>query len=272
MGRYLKKPVIVQWDMKSKKSNKDMYEIISRKICELSPIKIRYIHPENFRDLQIIKEIEKNSLVQCCQIEFDFFDMNIDEFLDLNSNGINECYIKFEVFEVGEIMYSKLKTLLEKCKTPKVIMYITHENIYECANLVRRIYYENQNSIFSVRPNKKVKNFLVNTCELHKVVLEFMSIYKECAGIQLSVYDEEKIVRDTLPLNYYKHGLLYITSKGTVSLYNFLPDYDYGLTKTERTLEEIWSSLCKEHGDMDLDKIVEHTRYWFKSMNGGESV
>ena len=67
---------------------------------------------------------------------------------------------------------------------------------------------------------------------------DYISNDKDTLNYQL--YDEEKIVRDILDLNYYKYGNLYITSQGSVSLYKFLPDYEYGLTTETVSIIEVW--------------------------------
>lgn len=109
---------------------------------------------------------------------------------------------------------------------------------------------------------------MVHVPKLHNAILEIISLCKVYKNIKLSIYDKEKIIKDILPLNYYRHGNFCITETGTVALYDFLPDYEYGLITTDKTIKEIWRDILIEHGDSDLCKILEEQRYWFKKRNG----
>lgn len=75
------------------------------------------------------------------------------------------------------------------------------------------------------REDKRQKNWQEN--------IPLCKVYK---NIKLSIYDKEKIIKDILPLNYYRHGNFCITETGTVALYDFLPDYEYGLITTDKSL------------------------------------
>ncbi len=263
MRKYLEKPIVIQWNMKNNIYN----NIIVKKVCELTPIKLRFIDPHSIEDFRIIDEIIEYSSIQHYQIEYDIADLNIEEISYLEHQKLN-FYIKFDIFEFDEIMRKKLVEILNKCEKAQILIYITHKNIRETIELVKWLYNENKANIFYICPKKKVKNSLINTEELHKAVTEFARLYIECKDIKLSLYDEEKIVRDILDLNYYKYGNLYITSQGSVSLYKFLPDYEYGLTTETVSIIEVWKKICTDHLD-DLDRIKNSQRYWFKYLYGG---
>lgn len=54
MAGYLKEPVVLQWDMKTGSYGKIVQHIIEKKVCELDPIKIRYINPKDVDDFFVI--------------------------------------------------------------------------------------------------------------------------------------------------------------------------------------------------------------------------
>lgn len=57
MAGYLKEPVVLQWDMKTGSYGKIVQHIIEKKVCELDPIKIRYINPKDVDDFSTIDRI-----------------------------------------------------------------------------------------------------------------------------------------------------------------------------------------------------------------------
>lgn len=268
MIRYLKEPVILQWDMKTSSYGENAQSSIEKKICELSPIKIRYINPKDVEDFSIIDKIKGEISVQCSQIEINFFEIAEKQIEKLNIDKTFQYFLRFDSFNLELTMYSKLKYILQKIEDLNVIIYITDKNFYEGIELIKWIYNENSNISFYIYPDKKKENFLIHVSKLHNVILEIISLYNVCTNIKLSIYDREKIIKDILPLNYYRHGNFYITAAGTVSLYDFLPSYEYGLITTDKTIGEIWEKLLIEHGDSDLLKIFEQQRYWFKKANG----
>ena len=79
MAGYLKEPVVLQWDMKTGSYGKIVQHIIEKKVCELDPIKIRYINPKDVDDFSTIDRIKKQILVQCSQIEMDFFEITEEQ-------------------------------------------------------------------------------------------------------------------------------------------------------------------------------------------------
>ena len=74
MAGYLKEPVVLQWDNYSGSYGKIVQHIIEKKVCELDPIKIRYINPKDVDDFSTIDRIKKQILVQCSQIEMDYIE------------------------------------------------------------------------------------------------------------------------------------------------------------------------------------------------------
>ena len=268
MAGYLKEPVVLQWDMKTGSYGKIVQHIIEKKVCELDPIKIRYINPKDVDDFSTIDRIKKQILVQCSQIEMDFFEITEEQIEKLNIDQTFQYFLKFDSFNLEISMYSKLKFLLQKIEDLNVIVYITDKNFYQSVELIKWIYNENSNISFYIYPDKKKENFLVHVPKLHNAILEIISLCKVYKNIKLSIYDKEKIIKDILPLNYHRHGNFCITETGTVALYDFLPDYEYGLITTDKTIKEIWRDILIEHGDSDLCKILEEQRYWFKKRNG----
>lgn len=55
MAGYLKEPVVLQWNMKTGSYGKIVQHIIEKKVCELDPIKIRYINPKDVDDFSTCK-------------------------------------------------------------------------------------------------------------------------------------------------------------------------------------------------------------------------
>lgn len=99
MRKYLEKPIVIQWNMKNNIYN----NIIVKKVCELTPIKLRFIDPHSIEDFRIIDEIIEYSSIQHYQIEYDIADLNIEEISYLEHQKLN-FYIKFDIFEFDEIM------------------------------------------------------------------------------------------------------------------------------------------------------------------------
>ena len=158
MRKYLEKPIVIQWNMKNNIYN----NIIVKKVCELTPIKLRFIDPHSIEDFRIIDEIIEYSSIQHYQIEYDIADLNIEEISYLEHQKLN-FYIKFDIFEFDEIMRKKLVEILNKCEKAQILIYITHKNIRETIELVKWLYNENKANIFYICPKKKVKNSLINT-------------------------------------------------------------------------------------------------------------
>lgn len=124
MRKYLEKPIVIQWNMKNNIYN----NIIVKKVCELTPIKLRFIDPHSIEDFRIIDEIIEYSSIQHYQIEYDIADLNIEEISYLEHQKLN-FYIKFDIFEFDEIMRKKLVEILNKCEKAQILIYITHKNI-----------------------------------------------------------------------------------------------------------------------------------------------
>ncbi|RHS68496.1 hypothetical protein DW953_21650 [Ruminococcus sp. AM45-2] len=76
-----------------------LYSILSKKkVCELDPIKIRYINPKDVDDFSTIDRIKKQILVQCSQIEMDFFEITEEQIEKLNIDQTFQYFLKFDSF------------------------------------------------------------------------------------------------------------------------------------------------------------------------------
>ena len=138
MAGYLKEPVVLQWDMKTGSYGKIVQHIIEKKVCELDPIKIRYINPKDVDDFSTIDRIKKQILVQCSQIEMDFFEITEEQIEKLNVDQTFQYFLKFDSFNLEISMYSKLKFLLQKIEDLNVIVYITDKNFYRKRKILLR--------------------------------------------------------------------------------------------------------------------------------------
>ena len=104
MAGYLKEPVVLQWDMKTGSYGKIVQHIIEKKVCELDPIKIRYINPKDVDDFSTIDRIKKQILVQCSQIEMDFFEITEEQIEKLNIDQTKFLFIKKSHYQQYKIL------------------------------------------------------------------------------------------------------------------------------------------------------------------------
>ncbi|AEY67203.1 hypothetical protein [Clostridium sp. BNL1100] len=266
MDRNLNRPIIIHWCMNGNDTSGQVdKESVARKIIEAQPIKVRFINPRSPDDWMIIKSIEQDNSFEI-QIEYEFSNYNVEDYLDINSEKKFVLFAKFSGRLDKDGTSHRLIKMIKNYDKFKVIFYISSHNISDSVNFINKVYSETQQGEFVIKPDKSIKNQLINVDILHKAIVEISNIYMSFPEINLSVYDEEKIIRDIVELPYYMYGNMYITENGDISMYSFLPAYNYGVSDKLISLTEAWNKLCTEHGKGDLSKILEVPRYWFKTL------
>lgn len=273
MKRELNKPIVIHWSMNDcNKQGQIPKGVIESKIRQVEPIKIRFINPRSQEDWRIIESFgNESSDIKEIQVEYDFLKYDIKQCIDID---IEKKLILLAGFRgtsyCDHDTRIRLCNMIKKQDNFKIIVYISHENIAESVCFIQSVYKEVKQGEFIIKPEKNIKNELSDISILHKAISQIAELYKLYPDIKLSVYDEEKIVRDIIKLPYYMYGNMYINGDGNISMYSFMPAYNYGLSDPQVTLEEAWRKLYLEHATCDLEKIFEYPRYWFKYFNRKE--
>ena len=129
MAGYLKEPVVLQWDMKTGSYGKIVQHIIEKKVCELDPIKIRYINPKDVDDFSTIDRIKKQILVQCSQIEMDFFEITEEQIEKFDSLKEGDT-VYHQKFGAGEVSWIDKKRAHIKVKFGDVNKQFVYPNAF----------------------------------------------------------------------------------------------------------------------------------------------
>ncbi len=273
MKRNLNRPIVIHWCMNDyNKPGQIPKGVIACKIRQAEPVKVRFINPRSQEDWRIIGTFaNESSDIKEIQIEYDFSEYDIEHCLDIDIEKKLVLLGKFSgIPGLDNGTSRRLYSMIKKHDDFKVIVYISHKNIAQSVCFIQSIYYESKQGEFIIKPDKSIKNQLTDIDILHDAISQIADIYNLFPDIKLSVYDEEKIIRDIIRLPYYMYGNLYITGDGNISMYSFMPDYNYSLSDPQVTLAEAWRNLYHEHGKCDLEKILEYPRYWFKYSNREE--
>ncbi len=266
MKRFMEKPIVLHWDMHQ--NSKEEKQRIAEKIQNLAPIKLRFINSCCSDDWKIIEQfLYKKSAIQRFQVEYDFLQSDIPKCLRIDFQNKVEILPKCEGdFKLNDDLIKKIKNLSNIKSMMQILFYITHDNVTDCVQIIDHVQRINQLN-FCIKLDKKAENELIHTSRLHQAIVQISKLYEKYPSINLISYDDEKIIKDILPLQYYCHANMYINSEGKIAFYNFLPFYECGVLKTADSLEQSWDKLCKNHIG-DLDRILEHPRYWLKKLNG----
>lgn len=260
MNKFLDVPVVLHWDMRQRLTSK---QIIERKIRQLPFAKIRLLYPETGEDWEFVKHIivSKDDVAKF-QIEFElskfqyvqeFFDRSMEkiELLPIYTqecSSMNLCSILYGLNKNYSVFY--------------VGFYLNKDNADEYIEALEKIQ-RVKNLNFCVKLDKEKYNSLCESNILHTIIEKLSELYIKYPGIKLSFYDDEKIIKDIFYLSYYYYGNVFIDRYDMVSLYDFLPSYDYALTDTNFSFKDTWNALISEHA-CDLEKVLEHPRYWLK--------
>lgn len=261
MRRFLEEPVILHWDMRQEIDDK---QVIASKIMQMSLVKIRFINPSNENDWKCIRDIItiKRDILMF-QIEYDFCELDISEKLGKSFLKHVELIPAYRGGKNTEYAINTIRNLHGKANLFQVIFYITDTNFDVSLKIIEALQFMKDVNL-SVKLDKENFNSLAKIHELHFVINELSNVYIRLPDINLSFYDDEKIIKDVLALPYYLHGNMFIDRSGKISLYNFLPSYNYGIIDSDILLQDAWKILVKEHSK-DLQKIEEQRRYWLKN-------
>lgn len=260
MSKFLDVPIVLHWDMRQRLASK---QIIEKKISNLPFAKIRLLYPETDEDWEFVKHIivSKNNVAKF-QIEFTLSNFQyVQELFDRSMGKIELLPIYTQ--ECSSIsLCSVLDSLNKNYNVLHVGFYLNEDNADEYIETIEKIQrFKNLN--FCVKLDKAKYNSLCKSNKLHTIIEKISELYIKYPGIKLSFYDDEKIIKDIFYLSYYYYGNLFIDQYNMVSLYDFLPSYDCGLNDANFSFEDTWNALINDHA-CDLEKILEHPRYWLK--------
>lgn len=260
MNKFLEAPVVLHWDMRQTLKSK---RAIEKKIRQMPFAKIRLLYPETCEDWEFVKHIivSKNNTSKF-QIEFGLEKCQFTQtFLDKAIGNIELLPVYTQ--ECNDLdIYSVLKDLDKNYNMLHVGFYLNEDNADKYIEILEKIH-QNRNYNFCIKLDKENYNPLYKSYKLHSVIEKVSELYVKYPEIKLSFYDEEKIIKDIFDLPYYYYGNIFIDRNDMVSLYSFLPAYDYGLVDTDITFQATWKALISEHA-CDLEKIWEYPRYWLK--------
>lgn len=264
MKDILYKPLIIEWKL-SGGHNELGYEHkrkIFEEIKKIHPAKIIIINPFSRDDLKVIDEFltskptDQKLYLQVnhfCHIPksiiagFDHIQYIIhDEFVNLLTNDMK--HIRY-VQESKDISCCIMLDAQNYKYLDKLIDHLSEEISYQDIKIKLS---------HSQAVEKRITSDL-----LHDMIVSIMDCMNKY-DFNFAVYSDEKIASDILNDPYFRLGNLYISEDGCISLFPYLPAYDFDITNEGRSLAEAWRAYYYQYGARDIYKIIDSPRYWQK--------